>query len=302
MTKEIIYRQTLISDQQLEDQVKLALEEDIQSGDVTASLIPMDKQVTADLFSRETAVLCGRDWLNQTFEQLDSDVKINWFAEDGDTITPDQIVCTLIGSAQSILTGERTAINFLQTLSGTATQTKCYVDAINETNTQILDTRKTIPGLRLAQKYAVACGGGKNHRIGLFDMILIKENHIEAAGSIEEALITAQKLTQKIAFENSSEEMSIEIEVETLNELHQALDAGAKRMLLDNMSNDTLIEAVKINEQFSKDNDVEPAKLEASGNVDIETIKEIALTGVDYISIGALSKNLQAVDFSLRFR
>ena len=286
-------RQKLISDEQLARQVAAALDEDVQSGDITASLIPIDKQVTADLFSREVAVLCGRDWLNQTFSQLDSDVKFNWFAEDGDTINPDQIVCTLTGSAQSILTGERTAINFLQTLSGTATQTRLYVDAIEGTDTQILDTRKTIPGLRLAQKYAVACGGGMNHRIGLYDMILIKENHIEAAGSIEEALIAAQ---------NKDSEIPLEIEVETLKELHQALNGGAQRMLLDNMSNDTLIEAVKINQQFSDDNNIPAAKLEASGNVELETINEIAQTGVDYISIGALTKHLKAVDFSLRFR
>jgi len=286
-------RQELITDEQLASQVATALDEDIQSGDITASLIPVDRQVTADLFSRELAVLCGRDWLTQTFSQLDSDVKIKWFVEDGDTINPDQIVCTLTGTAQSILTGERTAINFLQTLSGTATQTRLYVDAIKGTDTQILDTRKTIPGLRLAQKYAVACGGGINHRIGLYDMILIKENHIEAAGSIEEALIAAQ---------NKDSEVPLEIEVETLKELHQALDGGAKRMLLDNMSNDTLIEAVKINQQFSSDNNIPAAKLEASGNVELETINEIAMTGVDYISIGALTKHLKAVDFSLRFR
>ena len=286
-------RQKLISDEELASQVKHALDEDIQSGDITASLIPVDKQVTADLFSRERAVLCGRDWLKQTFLQLDSDVKIKWFVEDGDSIIPDQIVCTLTGSAQSILTGERTAINFLQTLSGTATQTRLYVDAIEGTETQILDTRKTIPGLRLAQKYAVTCGGGMNHRIGLYDMILIKENHIEAAGSIQEALSSAL---------NKNSDVPLEIEVETLKELHQALAGGAKRMLLDNMSNDTLIEAVKINQQFSSDNNTPAAKLEASGNVELETIKEIAMTGVDYISVGALTKHLKAVDFSLRFR
>jgi len=292
-------RQNLITDEQLALQVKFALDEDIQSGDVTASLIPLDTQLTADLFSRETAVLCGVDWLKQTFMQLNPDVKIKWQAKDGDTLRPDQIICTLTGSAQSILTGERTAINFLQTLSGTATQTKKYVDAIEGTNAQILDTRKTIPGLRLAQKYAVTCGGGMNHRIGLYDMILIKENHIESAGSIEKALNAAFAVVQG---NDKSSEIPIEIEVETLNELHQALAGGAKRILLDNMSNDTLIEAVKINTVFSKENDTTAAKLEASGNVELETIKEIALTGVDYISIGALTKHLHAVDFSLRFR
>lgn len=291
-------RQTLITDEQLANQVMLALDEDIQSGDITASLIPLDKQITADLFSRETAILCGRDWLNETFAQLDSEVKINWQANDGDEIKPDQIICTLTGSAQSILTAERTAINFLQTLSGTATETKKYVEAIKDTDTQILDTRKTIPGLRLAQKYAVTCGGGTNHRVGLYDMILIKENHIESAGSIETALNKAFTVVE----ESSSDDIAIEIEVETLDELHQALNAGAQRMLLDNMSNDTLIEAVKINQQFSSDNDTPAAKLEASGNVELNTINEIALTGVDYISIGALTKHLNAVDFSLRFR
>lgn len=291
-------RQTLITDEQLANQVMLALDEDIQSGDITASLIPLDKQITADLFSRETAILCGRDWLNETFAQLDSEVKINWQANDGDEIKPDQIICTLTGSAQSILTAERTAINFLQTLSGTATETKKYVEAIKDTDTQILDTRKTIPGLRLAQKYAVTCGGGTNHRVGLYDMILIKENHIESAGSIETTLNKAFTVVE----ESSSDDIAIEIEIETLDELHQALNAGAQRMLLDNMSNDTLIEAVKINQQFSSDNDTPAAKLEASGNVELNTINEIALTGVDYISIGALTKHLNAVDFSLRFR
>ena len=295
----MIIRQTLISDEQLSAQVKIALEEDIQSGDITAALIPLNKQVTADLFSREVAVLCGCDWLKQTFTQLDPDVKINWQANDGDSIRPDQIICTLTGSAQSILTAERTAINFLQTLSGTATQTKKYVDAVEGSNTQILDTRKTIPGLRLAQKYAVTCGGGMNHRIGLYDMILIKENHIESAGSIEMALNQAFK---EIHTNNISEEIAVEIEVEILDELHLALNAGAKRILLDNMTNDTLIEAVKINTQFSTDNDTDAAKLEASGNVELDTISAIAQTGVDYISIGGLTKHLQAVDFSLRFR
>lgn len=292
-------RHKLITDEQLAAQVKLALDEDIQSGDITASLIPPKTQLTADLFSRESAVLCGRDWLKQTFTQLDPDIKIKWQANDGDLIRPDQIICTLTGSAQSILTGERTAINFLQTLSGTATQTKKYVDAIEGTSAQILDTRKTIPGLRLAQKYAVTCGGGMNHRIGLYDMILIKENHIESAGSIEMALSKAFTVVRD---SDNSSEAPVEIEVETLNELHQALTAGAKRILLDNMSNDTLIEAVKINTVFSKENDTAAAKLEASGNVELETINEIAQTGVDYISVGALTKHLIAVDFSLRFR
>ena len=291
----MILRSQLISDEQLAEQVSLALQEDIGDGDVTASLIPVTKTITADLFCRENATLCGQDWFNLAFKQLDPAIKISWQAKDGDAIKPDQIVCTLTGSAQTILTGERTAINFLQTLSGTATQTRIFVDMVNDTDTQILDTRKTIPGLRLAQKYAVNCGGGSNHRIGLYDMILIKENHIGAAGSIKEAVKQARlKMLQH--------ELPIGVEVETLDELHQALDAGVKRVLLDNMSNDTLIEAVKINQQFSKDNNTEAAKLEASGNVSLQTINGIAKTGVDYISVGALTKHLTAVDFSLRFR
>ncbi len=284
-------RHELINDEQLFAQVQLALEEDIQSGDVTASLIPADKIITADLFAKEMAILCGKDWFNQAFKQLDPEIKIHWQANDADKITPDQIICSLSGSAQNILTAERTAINFLQTLSGTATVTKHYVDTIKETSTKILDTRKTIPGLRLAQKYAVNCGGGVNHRVGLYDMILIKENHIEAAGSIEAALYAALQ-----------KELPVEIEVETLEELQQALQAGAQRILLDNMNNDTLKLAVILNRQFSEDKQTDAAILEASGNVSFETIEAIAETGVDYISIGSLTKHLTAVDFSLRFR
>ncbi len=284
-------RNELINNEQLATQVRLALNEDIQSGDVTASLIPADKEVTADLFCNETAVLCGKDWLTETFKQLDPEIKIHWQANDAEEIKPDQIVCTINGLARSILTGERTAINFLQTLSGTATRTKHYVDAIKDSNANILDTRKTIPGLRLAQKYAVSCGGGINHRIGLYDMVLIKENHIEAAGSIEAALNTALQ-----------KDLPVEIEVETLKELKQALEAGAQRILLDNMNNDTLTLAVTINQQFSEDSQTDATILEASGNVSLQSIKEIAATGVDYISVGGLTKHLTAVDFSLRFR
>lgn len=292
-------RQSLVSDEQLAAQVKLALDEDIQTGDVTALLIPEEAEATADLFSREHAVLCGQDWVKQTFAQLDPEIKIDWLANDGDELNPDQIVCSFTGSARSILTAERTAINFLQTLSATATTTKKYVDAIQDNDTKILDTRKTIPGLRLAQKYAVSCGGGINHRTGLFDMILIKENHIEATGSIEQALKLAQ---EKIKNNLNDEPLPIEIEVETLKELHTALNSGAKRILLDNMSNDTLIEAVKINKQFGDDNETEAATLEASGNVSLENINGIAQTGVDFISIGAITKHINAIDFSLRFR
>jgi len=276
-------RHELINDEQLFAQVQLALEEDIQSGDVTASLIPADKIITADLFARETAILCGKDWFNQAFKQVDPEIKIHWQANDTNKIIPDQIICSLSGSAQNILTAERTAINFLQTLSGTATTTKHYVDTIKETQAKILDTRKTIPGLRLAQKYAVTCGGGHNHRIGLYDAILIKENHIIAAGSIKQATASMRKQFPKL---------KIETEVESLEEFQQALDAGVDRVLLDNFEIEKLKQAVAIN-----NNQVE---LEASGGVTDETIQQIAATGVDYISVGAITKHLNALDLSLR--
>lgn len=275
---------TNIPPQYIEQQVTLALAEDIGSGDVTAELIPVDQHVTAHIITREDAVLCGREWFDVVFKQLDDHISINWKVKDGDTITPNQTICELNGPARPILSGERTALNFLQTLSGTATTTNEYVRAIRDTDCHILDTRKTIPNLRLAQKYAVRCGGGINHRIGLYDAVLIKENHITAAGSISNAV--------KQAKINSSE-LFLEVEVETLEQLHEATEAGAQRALLDNMELNVLQQAVTQNNHR--------LELEASGGVNMESIREIALTGVDYISVGSITKHIKAIDFSMRF-
>jgi nicotinate-nucleotide pyrophosphorylase (carboxylating) len=261
--------------------VKTALHEDVGSGDITAELIPDDATASATLITREHATLAGRQWFDEVFNQLDSSIEINWLVEDGDVITPNQKLCDLSGLARSILTGERTAINFLQTLSGTATSVASFASLIKDTETKILDTRKTIPGLRLAQKYAVTCGGGKNHRVGLYDAILIKENHIIAAGGITEAIDIAKK-----------KKVPVEIEVESLQELEEALEAKPDQVLLDNFNIAELNKAVLITKGR--------AKLEASGNVDKQSIRAIAETGVDYISIGALTKHIQAIDFSMR--
>lgn len=276
------------SPDKIRQQVQQALEEDIGTGDVTAALIPAEQHVQATVVCREEAVLCGCDWFDEVFQQLDPSINITWQAHDADGLNARQTLCTLHGPARPILSGERTALNFLQTLSGTATTTRRYVDAIAGTGAQILDTRKTLPGLRLAQKYAVLCGGGKNHRMGSYDMVLIKENHVMAAGSIKAAIQTAQQNTA----------LPIEVEVETLDELKQALTAGADRLLLDNMDIDTLKQAVAIAAKISADR----AKLEASGNVTLDNIRQIAETGVDFISVGAISKHLRAIDLSMRFR
>lgn len=265
--------------------VEAALDEDLGDGDITAGLIPEEAQMRATVVCREHAVIAGTAWFDEVFGQLDPDVEIHWQANDGDTVEPNTQLCSLHGDARTLLTGERTALNFLQTLSGTATQVKRYVDAVDGTGVTILDTRKTIPGLRDAQKYAVTCGGGKNHRHGLYDGILIKENHIMAAGSIRKAVESAKGLDS---------ELSIEVEVENLKELEEALSAGADIVLLDNMDNDMLREAVRINSGR--------AKLEASGGVTLETVRAIAETGVDFISIGSLTKNLAAIDLSMRFK
>ena len=264
--------------------VRIVLEEDVGSGDLTASLVPQDRQIQARVICREQAVVCGIAWFNEVFAQLDPDVEVDWDVLDGDSMLPDQEICRLRGRAASILTGERSALNLLQTLSGTATVTSTYVKAIAETDTSILDTRKTIPGLRLMQKYAVLCGGGKNHRKGLYDAILIKENHILAAGSITAALQQAQQTSQGV---------EIEVEVENLSQLGEALEAGAKRVLLDNFELETLRQAVQLN--------AGRARLEASGGVNLDTVRQIAGTGVDDISVGALTKDLHAVDLSMRF-
>ncbi len=261
--------------------VKTALNEDVGSGDITAELIPENATASATLITREHATLAGRQWFDEVFKQLDSSIQIDWYVEDGNVITPDQKMCELHGSARSILTGERSAINFLQTLSATATSVASFVILIKDTDTKILDTRKTIPGLRLAQKYAVTCGGGMNHRAGLYDAILIKENHIIAAGGITEAITKAKQ-----------KNVPVEVEVESLQELEEALKAEPDQILLDNFNIAELIKAVLITKGR--------AKLEASGNVDKQSIRAIAETGVDYISIGALTKHIQAIDFSMR--
>jgi nicotinate-nucleotide pyrophosphorylase (carboxylating) len=270
---------TLQSD--ISDTVKAALGEDIGSGDLTAALIPADANARANVICRQEAVLCGQAWFDEVFKQLDEALTVNWLAQDGNAIHAEQTVCQLEGSTRTILTGERSALNFLQMLSATATVTRDYVRKLGDSQTQLLDTRKTIPGLRSAQKYAVTCGGGNNHRIGLFDAILIKENHILGAGSIEQAVSQA-KLSAK----------PVEVEVENMDELAQAIKAGADSVLLDNFDIDSMHEAV----QFTKGR----AKLEVSGGVEIEKIEAIAATGVDYISVGALTKHVHAVDFSMR--
>jgi nicotinate-nucleotide pyrophosphorylase (carboxylating) len=266
-----------------------ALSEDIGSGDLTAALVDADEIVGASIIARESLILCGHPWVNEVFSQLDESVVIDWYIGDGQSAEADDVICKLVGPARTLLTGERTALNFLQTLSATATTTARYVKAIDASKTRILDTRKTIPGLRLAQKYAVICGGGMNHRVGLFDAILIKENHIKSAGSITAALQSA---------ENLDADVLIEVEVESHDEMLEALDAGAGRILLDNFSIAELQQAVKTNEGYG----YTAAELEASGNITLESIQEIAASGVDYISTGALTKNIDAIDFSMLFR
>ncbi len=266
-----------------------ALAEDVGAGDLTASLIDADAVVGAQVVARESLIVAGQPWFDEVFRQLDEAVVIDWYIDDGRDAEEDDVICKLVGSARALLTGERTALNFLQTLSGTATATARHVAAIEGTRARLLDTRKTLPGLRHAQKYAVRQGGGHNHRTGLFDAILIKENHIKAAGGIREALAAAER---------SAEDVLIEIEVESIEELREALDAGASRIMLDNFSPDGLREAVSINAAYG----YVAAELEASGNVTLETIRDIAETGVDYISTGAITKNVRASDLSMLFR
>lgn len=263
--------------------VELALAEDIGDGDITANLIPENKKATATLITREDAVLCGTPWFNATFQKLDPSIELDWHYQEGQKIPANAIICEIKGPARAILTAERTAINFLQTLSGTATITNQMVDALSSTSTKLLDTRKTIPGLRMAQKYAVSVGGGTNHRKGLYDAFLIKENHIMAAGGIQSAVKKARMLHSG---------KTIEVEVENLDELKIALKAGADIIMLDNFSLQDLKSAVKINNN--------QAKLEVSGNVAIENLHQLATLGVDYISTGSLTKHIRAIDFSLR--
>jgi len=265
--------------------VLAALAEDIGDGDVTAQLIEATKQVTANVITREAGVLCGRPWVDEVFRQVDASLKVTWHSADGDQTTPGQLLFTIAGNARGILTGERPALNFLQTLSGTATATAKTVSLIKHTKASLLDTRKTLPGLRLGQKYAVSCGGGMNHRIGLYDAFLIKENHIEACGSIAGAIQSARALRPG---------MRVEIEVETLEQFHEAAFAQPDWIMLDNFSLADMRTAVQSNQ---------PVKLEASGGIENDQdLINIAETGVDYISVGALTKHVRAMDLSMRIQ
>jgi len=264
--------------------IKPFLDEDIGSGDITAAIIPEASQAQAEVVTREDMILCGQAWFDAVFNHLDANVKIIWLASEGEAVKSGATLCKLSGSARALLTGERTALNLLQLLSATATVSRQYVDALAGTGCKVLDTRKTIPGLRNAQKYAVACGGCYNHRIGLYDGVLIKENHIMAAGSITRAIQAARELTA----------LMVEVEVESMQELLEALAAKPDRIMLDNFSLDELRAAVKLN--------AGAIELEASGNIDLENIRTIAETGVDYISIGALTKHVKAVDLSMRIK
>jgi len=266
-----------------EDVVR-ALAEDVGSGDLTAQLIPAENNSTGHILCRDSAILCGCDWVDEVFRQLDDAISIKWNLRDGDAMNENDTVCELSGNSRALLTGERTALNFLQTLSGTATLAGLYGEAISGTRAKILDTRKTLPGMRQAQKYAVTCGGGHNHRMGLYDAILIKENHIAAAGSISAALAQASAI--------AGPEIEIEIEVEDLTGLTEALAAGAKRVLLDNFAIEDIVTAVQMNRRR--------AIMEASGGITLDNVREIAKTGVDYISVGELTKNVIAIDFSMR--
>lgn len=263
--------------------VQRALAEDVGTGDVTAALISSDLQVVACIISREPMMLCGKAWVESVFAEVDIAINIHWLVDEGQWLQEPSTLCTIEGAASSILTAERTALNFLQTLSATATQTYHYLQQLKGTSTRLLDTRKTLPGLRLAQKYAVACAGGMNHRLGLYDAFLIKENHIKACGSIKKAIEKAK--------ENRAD-LLIEVEVETLDELQEALEAKPCRILLDNFNHKMLVDAVIMNQSYQ-------CKLEASGGVSLETIASIAATGVDYISVGSITKSIEAIDLSL---
>ena len=264
--------------------VRRALAEDVGSGDLTAALIPAATRAAAQVITREDGVLCGTAWFDEVFRQLDKTIRVAWRARDGDLLRAGQTLCELEGPARALLTGERTALNFVQTLSGVATRTRRYVEAVRGTRAVILDTRKTLPGLRQAQKYAVRCGGGQNHRLGLYDAILIKENHIRAAGSIAAALQAARQ--------GALPGVNVEIEVENPEQLREALAAGATRLLLDNFDPAALRAAVM--ETRGR------ATLEASGGITLENVRAVAATGVDYISVGDLTKNIKALDLSLR--
>ena len=268
----------------IEETVHIALREDVGEGDITAELIPADAVSLANVISREACVFCGMDWFEEVFRQIDDEVFIEWHVQDGDSIDADETICSLSGPARSLLTGERTALNFVQTLSATATIASRYAAAVAGTNSVVLDTRKTIPGLRAAQKYAVSCGGCQNHRMGLFDAILIKENHILAAGDIQTAVDEAR-------FHNPG--FPVEIEVESISQLEAAFNAGVDRVLLDNFTTDQIREAVKLSNG--------KIPLEASGGITLDNIRQYAETGVDFISTGSLTKDIIAIDLSMRF-
>ena len=270
---------------EIERNVAAALAEDVGSGDWTAQLTPLEATARARIICRDTAVIAGQPWVNALFRTLDAAISVDWTVPEGAKVTPGTTLCELHGNARALLTGERTALNFLQTLSAVATKTRIYVDAIEGCKAHILDTRKTLPGLRIAQKYAVRMGGGVNHRIGLYDGILIKENHIAAAGGVTPALKEVQRIAPAGVW--------IQIEVETFDQLREALAAGAGLILLDNMSTAQMREAVTIT--------AGRARLEASGGITLANVREIALTGVDRISVGALTKDVKAVDLSMRF-
>ena len=264
--------------------IQHALQEDIGEGDITALLTPETEQATATIISRENMILAGRPWVDALIQAYDANVQITWLKQDGDTVQANEVFLKLAGSARSLLTVERPALNFIQTLSAVATKTALYVKELDGLNTKLLDTRKTLPGLRIAQKYAVAIGGGQNHRLGLFDAFLIKENHIMAAGSIAQAISQAREIAPN---------KPVEVEVETWDELNQALEAGADIVMLDNFSQQQMIDAVK--------HVAGRCKLEASGNITIANLRDVATTGVDYISMGVLTKDVQAIDLSMRF-
>ncbi|TNL49089.1 carboxylating nicotinate-nucleotide diphosphorylase [Acinetobacter bereziniae] len=271
-------------EQSIQINIQQALQEDIGDADITALLTPEDEQATATIISREDMVLAGQPWVNALIKAYDPKVKITWLKNDGDIVKANETIYQLAGSARSLLTVERPALNFVQTLSAVATKTAEYVKYLEGTATKLLDTRKTLPGLRIAQKYAVGVGGGQNHRLGLFDAFLIKENHIMAAGGIAQAIAKARQIAPN---------KPVEVEVETWDELNQALEAQADIVMLDNFSQQQMIDAVK--------HVAGRCKLEASGNITLETLTEVAQTGVDYISMGVLTKDVKAIDLSMRF-
>jgi nicotinate-nucleotide pyrophosphorylase (carboxylating) len=269
-------------------QVDAALREDIGGGDVTAALVPAAQQVRGAVVTRENAVLCGGPWADETFRRLDERVRLAWHARDGDALSAGQVVFDIAGPARAVLTGERTALNFLQLLSATATAARAFADAVAGTGCRVLDTRKTIPGLRTAQKYAVRCGGGDNYRMGLYDRVLIKENHIAAAGSISKAIATARRTAPGIA---------VEVEVESLAEFQEALDAEPDIVMLDEFSHTDMRAAVARNQARGGQ-----VLLEASGSVTLQSVRAVAETGVDYVSVGSLTKHVRAVDLSMRLQ